>query len=86
MSERNHLAQLMWRSRRGLLELDLWLGQFVQREFPGLLTAERMQYERLLNCSDPELMDMLEGRVEPPQELASLILRIRQTDTIHHEH
>ena len=86
MSERDDLARLVWRSRRGLLELDVWLGQFVQREISRLSMVERMQYEKLLNCSDPDLMDMLQGRLEPPQEMAPLILRIQQqTDTIHHD-
>ena len=85
MSEHDDLARLVWRSRRGLLELDVWLGQFVQLEISRLSMVERTQYEKLLNCSDPDLMDMLQGRLEPPQEMAPLILRIQQTDTIHHD-
>lgn len=86
MNEHDILARLAWRSRRGLLELDVWLGRFVQHWISRLSPVERKQYEKLLNCSDPDLMDILEGRLEPPQEMASLILRIQQTDTIHHDY
>ncbi|MGA7180167.1 MAG: succinate dehydrogenase assembly factor 2 [Thiobacillaceae bacterium] len=85
MNAQDDLARLTWRSRRGLLELDFWLGDFVRRESCLLSPAYRKQYEKLLECSDPELLDMLQGRVEPPPEMAKLILRIQQTDTIHHD-
>jgi succinate dehydrogenase flavin-adding protein (antitoxin of CptAB toxin-antitoxin module) len=60
------------------MELDLWLERFTRRELATLSTSERMQYERLLEYSDLELLDMLQGRIEPPLELGTLILRIQQ--------
>jgi antitoxin CptB len=85
MSEHDAMARIAWRSRRGLLELDVWLGHFVRHALPGLSPAECGLYEQLLDYPDPELMDILEGRVRPPTEMATLILRIQQTDTIHHD-
>ncbi len=79
MSEDEDLARLAWRSRRGLLELDLWLGRFVQRQLFALTPAEREQYEALLELPDPDLLELLDGRAEPPPGLTALIRRIQQT-------
>jgi antitoxin CptB len=85
MNDEDELSRLVWRSRRGLLELDVWLGEFVRRESCMMTPVERKHYEILLECSDPEIMDMLQGRETPPPELAALILRIQHTDTIRHD-
>jgi antitoxin CptB len=78
VSEDEDLGKLAWRSRRGLLELDLWLGRFVQRQLFALTTAEREQYEALLELPDPDLLELLDGRREPLPGLAALIRRIQQ--------
>jgi len=79
VSDEADLARLRWRSRRGMLELDVLLARFVQREFASLNLDERRQYEALLELPDPELLELLYGRTEPAPELAALIKRIRQT-------
>jgi antitoxin CptB len=53
---------MAWRCRRGLLELDIWLGGFVQVHRATLQPAERAALERLLNLSDMEIVDRLQGR------------------------
>jgi antitoxin CptB len=73
------LTRMVWRSRRGLLELDLWLGRFVQRQLVALTPAERRQYEALLELPDPDLLDLLYGRAEPLPGLTALIRRIQHT-------
>jgi antitoxin CptB len=78
VSEDVDLAKLRWRSRRGLLELDLWLGRFVQRQLSALTPTECGQYEALLALPDPDLLDMLNGRASPLPGLAALIRRIQQ--------
>ena len=79
VSEDEVLARLRWRSRRGILELDVLLERFVQGELEVLSTAERSQFEALLELPDPDLLDVLYGRAEPLPALAALIRRIRQT-------
>lgn len=85
MSKPQELARLAWRSRRGLLELDLLLTRFVRDELATLKASEQRRYEELLECSDSELMAILQGRAEPPAGMAELILRIQRTDTIYHD-
>jgi succinate dehydrogenase flavin-adding protein (antitoxin of CptAB toxin-antitoxin module) len=79
VSEGGELARLKWRSRRGLLELDVLLDRFLQRAFADLSPDECEQYEALLELPDPDLLELLDGRREPMPGLAALIRRIQQT-------
>lgn len=51
-----------WRCRRGLLELDLWLGGFWAAHRATLQPSEAAVLERLLSLSDMEILDRLHGR------------------------
>jgi len=51
-----------WRCRRGLLELDLWLGGFWAAHRATLQPCETAALERLLGLSDMEILDRLDGR------------------------
>ena len=66
-----------WRSRRGMLELDLILVAFVEREFDLLGAADQARYIELLTLDDFEIWDWLQGVAEPPAQYAELITRIR---------
>jgi len=54
--------RLAWRCRRGLLELDIWLGGFLQAHRATLQPCETAALERLLGLSDMEIIDRLQGR------------------------
>ena len=71
-----------WRCRRGLLELDLWLGGFWHAHRATLATDEVTALEGLLLLSDMEIMDRLQGRL-PVEErnLGALIERLQQFRT-----
>lgn len=47
--------KIYWRSRRGMLELDLLLGPFTLEAYSGLGAEDRMRYRQLLNCEDQDL-------------------------------
>jgi len=66
--------RLRWRSRRGMLELDLLLLPFVDNVFPAL-TADRQQaFVRLLEQDDPDLMSWFSHKSRPEdEELAELV-------------
>ncbi len=61
-------GRILWRSRRGLLELDLLLLPFVRDHYARLSTADKGVYELLLEYEDVELLAWLQGRVRPPNE------------------
>ncbi len=57
------LERLRWRCvRRGLLELDLILGRFLDEQYPGLSEAQAQAFGELAMMEDPELWDLVCGR------------------------
>ena len=70
---------LQWRSRRGMLELELALGPFVERRLASLSAADRERYARLLEHDDWDIFEWLQGRGRVPDEdLAGLIEDIQR--------
>ena len=74
-------TRLRWRCRRGRRELDLLLERYLSDRYQQADAAERAGFEALLERSDPELEDLLIGRLAPesPQQ-ARVIERIRRHD------
>jgi antitoxin CptB len=68
---------LGWRCRRGLLELDLWLGGFWAAHRATLEPDETAALARLLALSDMEILDRLHGRTPADDDLAALIDRLQ---------
>jgi len=56
------MERLRWRCRRGLLELDIVLGRFVDRDYAGLDAEQRVVFDVLLDMPDTVLWDMITGR------------------------
>lgn len=74
-------ARLRWRCRRGRRELDLLLERYLNDRYEQSGAAERVGFEALLERSDPELEDLLTGRLAPESpEQARVIERIRRHD------
>lgn len=61
--------RLRWRCRRGLLELDILLGRFLEREFDVLTEDERDAFARLLETPDQTLFEWLQGKGAPADPL-----------------
>ncbi len=60
------LKRVRWRCRRGLLELDIVLGRFIEQQYAGLDAAQQATFDALLDMPDNELWDMIAGRVQLP--------------------
>ena len=70
--------RVIWRSRRGLLEVDLQLERFVRDVLPSLADAEWQRYADMLLLSDNDLMDYLNGKAQcPDPHLVPMLDRIR---------
>ena len=54
--------RLLWRCRRGLLELDIVLGRFIEQGYLSLDEAQQAAFDALLDMPDNELWDMIAGR------------------------
>ncbi len=71
-------SRLAWRCRRGMLELDLILQDFIAQEYDGLGERQKAIFERLLALPDPMLFDyLLNGVAVEEREFADVIERIR---------
>ncbi len=72
-------GRIYWRSRRGLLELELLLIPFVRDRFDGLPENEQDDYIRLLEHDDLDMYDWIQGRSDPEDEsLRAIVSRIRE--------
>jgi antitoxin CptB len=61
--------RIQWRSRRGLLENDLLLTQFLQFKEGRLSQLEHDGLAQLLELPDNELLDLILERQEPKDDL-----------------
>lgn len=56
--------RIRWRSRRGLLELDLVLERFLAQRYDSLTAAEFAAYRELLELPDNDFLDVVNGKAE----------------------
>jgi len=72
------LERVRWRCRRGLLELDIVLGRFVETHYAQLDEAQRRAFEALLDMPDNPLWEAIAGRGEVASgEQQALLEKIR---------
>jgi antitoxin CptB len=70
--------QILWRCRRGMLELDLLLRSYMNQNFDQLSEEDRARFITLLDYPDQTLLEILMGRQTPADpELVSLASDIR---------
>ena len=78
MTAERGIERLKWRSRRGLLELDLVFERFWKAEGSRLSPGEAQVLERLLTLPDNDLLDLVMGRTETPDtEFRDLVKKLR---------
>ena len=70
LSERS-LSKLRWRSRRGLLENDLFIERFFNQHASSLSIGQARGMYILMDLSDNDLMDLLLRRKELQPEIST---------------
>lgn len=74
----NVLNRLRWKCRRGMLELDLVLQQFLERDYAALDPSARQAFEALLESGDEELWAVISGEASSSvPECETVIARLR---------
>ncbi len=69
-----------WQCRRGMLELDLLLNNFVDKKVATLTQQEKDSFELLLSYPDQTLLDLLLGNsVSSDPSISTLVLQIQST-------
>lgn len=75
----SELDRIRWRSRRGLLELDLVLEKFLDRHLEQLDQEQLDSYKDLLFLPDNDLLDFVDGRRDCPEpRMQQLIVMMRE--------
>jgi antitoxin CptB len=70
--------RLRWRSRRGLLELDIVLERFWKNAGDELSDEDAAALERLLQLPDNDLLDLVMGRAQAPDDaLRDMVHKLR---------
>ena len=65
--------RVRWRCRRGLLELDIVLGRFIEKNYAGLDESQQAIFDVLLDMPDTELWDMIAGKAVPQEECRAVL-------------
>ena len=77
LNERS-VERLKWRSRRGLLELDLVFERYWKGEGQRITEGDAAALERLLAMPDNDLLDLvMQRRPCPESELAGVLEKLR---------
>ena len=74
----SELARLRWKCRRGMLELDLLLRDFLDKGYMDLDPTGQQLFDRILDYPDAVLLEWLMGRIRPTDtDVAQLVDNIR---------
>ncbi len=65
--------RVVWRSRRGMLELDLLLVDFAKARYPLLASEDQDAYRGLLGLEDWIIWDWLQRRAAPAPPLGRIV-------------
>ena len=72
------IERLRWQCRRGMLELDLLLNQFLETAYAGLTSQQRIDFVRMLGYQDQIIDDWLMGQAVPADpSVRDLVARIQ---------
>jgi len=90
MLDTEALNRLKWRSRRGLLENDLFVERFFRRHEATLTRRQAAGLRALMDLGDHDLLDLLLARAEPQGELNRAdvheVLALMRTDPTTERH
>ncbi len=64
-----------WQCRRGMLELDLLLNNFIDKKVECLTNQQKQSFELLLSYPDQTLLDLLLGNSVSSDPLISTIVQ-----------
>ncbi|AHE67081.1 succinate dehydrogenase assembly factor 2 [Legionella oakridgensis] len=71
-------AKIIWHCRRGMLELDLILNRFMEKQFEFLSSNQVEAFEKLLSCQDPDIYAWLMGYEQPKdRELIDIVAIVK---------
>ena len=82
MLQQSELNRLRWQCRRGMLENDLVLEQFMERHGSALEGERLAAFKRLLDYSDADLWELVCGRRTAQDPAEAEVARLLQACTL----
>ena len=80
MPETSKDSALRWRCRRGMLELDIILNEFLDKGYDSLNEKEKTLLDQVLDYPDQLLFDLFLGHMNSSdKDIAQLVTQIRHT-------
>ena len=77
-SAQTEYAELKWRCRRGMLELDILLNTYLDRNYEAMTARQGSVFSEVLDYPDQVLFDLLLGNMQSSDtEVSRLISEIR---------
>ena len=73
------LDRIRWRCRRGMLELDIVLQEFVDKHYMQLDEIELKHFDTLLSLPDNDLWDMITSKKKVKDIKLQPVLQLLQT-------
>lgn len=74
MSLTDNKPRLRWACRRGMLELDVLFMPFVEQAYDQLANEDKLIFERLLKCEDPDIFAWFMGhKICEDKELNTMV-------------
>jgi antitoxin CptB len=78
--ESRNAVDYLWQCRRGMLELDLLLNNFVEKKASALTEQQKKTFELLLSYPDQTLLDLLLGNtVSSDVTISEIVGQIQNT-------
>ena len=77
-------SRILWRSRRGIRELDIVFSRFLERHYPALSFDDNAAFEQLLLENDLDIYDWLMGRQPIPAHYRD-VMRLMESSLPHHQ-
>ncbi len=75
-------SSLRWRCRRGMLELDILLNQYLDNEYEATTDEQKIVFDQFLDYPDQLLFDLLLGyQLSSDTKVSALVQTIRQSVT-----
>ena len=75
----DELPRLRWQCRRGMLELDLMLQNYIEHHYQQATDTDKESFKTLLTFPDQELLEYLMGQETPSnKEVAHVAQQVRK--------
>lgn len=71
----SEMSRLRWACRRGMKELDVAMTAYLEKFYQKADADEQAAFLRLIETQDPELMNMVMGKINAPDEQMERVLQ-----------